>query len=198
LPSFQRDDELGAPGRCANDASIESAMPQCATAVPQVERGRPAARIHTSPAAGGQAGALGEIDQRAGHHEKRQANTDRRQHRMPPSSAKAAATGDPIRRRNATSGAAPRQQIAALPGKQRSERHGHIRARTAAERQIEERFRRPRFLRRVKDSSASGYKRPDENGQASGGEKQIIEHQRAFARDRRETARPASTTAHAR
>ena len=67
-------------------------MPKCANAVPQAERGKPAAR--RSAAAERHAkdhGALGDIDERTGHDEHRKPDAERRQHRAACWSANAAA-----------------------------------------------------------------------------------------------------------
>ena len=109
-----------------------------------------------------------------------------------------ASTGPPPAMRTVTAIATQRQreggdqplrhaeQIAALPGQQRPERHGdQQRQRSAARRSVEER-RADRNLVAGQRLERQRIERADEHRRAGRGEEQIVEHQRAFARDRRE------------
>ena len=81
------------------------------------------------------------------------------------------------------------EQIAALPGEQRPERHARAAAarNSGAEGQVEER-RADRDLVAGQRFQRQRIERADEHGRAGRGQEQIVEDQRALARDRREQA----------
>src|SRR5215470_7724616 len=80
------------------------------------------------------------------------------------------------------------EQVAALPGKQWTKRHGNEeRNEQRAEGRIEERRADGNFLARER-LEGEWIERADENGRASAHQEEIVEHQRTFARNRREQA----------
>ena len=98
--------------------------PKCANAVPQAERGKPRARAN-AVASGTlqQTRALDDIGHRARHDKERKPDRERRQHRPPPSMAKITATAIAPIGGGADEPLRDAEQIAALPGQQRPERH---------------------------------------------------------------------------
>ncbi len=189
LAELERGDPLGAPGADDDDAKERDADTEMS------DRGAPGRTRQTGGAAERGAkrhaqdhGALGEIDQSAGHDEQRKPDAKRRQHRAAVLQGKGGGdrhSGNENRGRQALRGA---EQIAAFPAEQRPERHGQQqRHEQRAERGVEER-RPDRNLGAGQRLQRQRIKRADEHRGAGAGQEQIVEDQRALARDRREQA----------
>ena len=131
---------------------------------------------------------LDRIDQRADHHVDRKPDAERRQHR--PAALDRECRGkrhDSKRDRRDEPLPCP-EQVATLPGEQWPERNGdQQRHEQRAEGEIEER-RTDRNLVAGQRFERERVERADEHGGAGGGEEQVVEDERALARDRREDA----------
>src|SRR5262249_61348018 len=80
------------------------------------------------------------------------------------------------------------EQVATLPGKQRTKRHGdEQRNEQRGEGRVEER-RADGNLLAGERLERERIERADKHGRASAHQEEIVEHQRAFARNRREQA----------
>ena len=157
--------------------------------MPQVERGNPRARRSAVPNGHAeQAGALGKIAQRAGDDKDGKPDRERRQ-RAPPrvhahstAIAISAATPAAIRRCAAPS-RSPRFHASSGPNgtaiSSGTISGAKVRLKNGAPTEI---------LSPVSDFQRQRIQRSDEHRGAGGGEEQVVEHQRAFAADRREQA----------
>jgi len=135
-------------------------------------------------------GSRNDLGERAEHEENGERGGDRRQRgpTMGESDERdqhhnSAGEGDREPLRNA-------QQIAALPGEREAERRDEgDRHQQRPGSEVEER-RADRDLLAGQLLERERIERAEEDDRADGGQQQVVEHQRALARDRRETARP--------
>ena len=164
-------------------------MPKCANTVPQAERGKPAARRSALPS------GIRKIMVRSARSISAPAMT-----KSASPTPNGASTGPPCcsgegrgnrHRRNEGRGQKTlrrAEKIAALPAEQRPERHyQQERHEQRTEGRVEE-WRADRDLLAGQCFKRERIERADENGRARAGQKQIVEDQRALARDRREQA----------
>ena len=186
LADLEPGDPLGAPGSDDDDAEERDADAKMGDRrAPGRARQSRGAKRHPQDH-----GALGKIDQRAGHDEQRKPDAKRRQHRAAMLQGKGGRDCHCRNERRGRQALHCAKKIAAFPAEKRPERHGQQqRHKQRAEGGVEE--RRPdgnlgagqRFQRQR-------IKRANENRGAGAGQEQIIEDQRAFARDRCEQATP--------
>ena len=168
-----------------------SVMPRakCATAVPQAERGSPAARRPIFSIDMLRRSTRSAMSVRApAMTNSAKADAERREHGL--GAREREGRGEPDHRHRARREQALRDpvEIAALPCQQGPERHrDQQRDEQRPEGEIEER-RADRNLVAGERLEHQRIERADENGRAGGRQKQIVEHQRAFPRDRREQA----------
>ena len=163
-------------------------MPKCAIAVPQAERGNPAARRSAAPSGTRRIMVRSTISVSAPAMTKSASPTPNGASTGPPCwTANVAAIATAATKRGSGQALRDAVEIAALPRQAaaRTASPAAAAANSGPKVRIEER-RPDRNLRAGQRFERERIERADENGGAGGGQKQIVEHQRAFARDRRE------------
>ena len=170
--------------------SIVSPSPICASAVPNTERGRPTKRRSATPGATrADARLRREVGQRAEHQPGRKPDAERRKHR--------GAVDEKQHRQHRQDGAAEAAHRAAAPRAKTSPRFqassgpngtttssGSI----SGPKVMSKNGAPTEILSPVTASTNKRIERADEHGRGGGGQEQIVEDQRALARDRMEQA----------
>src|SRR5262249_49094115 len=132
--------------------------------------------------------ALEDFGQRAGHDVERKTDRERHQERASAFHGEDHGNGDRGDARGADQTLSDAEQVAALPGKQRTKRHGDEEGNEQrGEGGVEERRADGNFLA-CERLEHERIERTDEHGGTSTHQEEVVEHQRAFARNRREQA----------